>query len=139
MAVPSDRNKIVKVFEKLSKCKDLEIKIAKMWKTGTCTTPVVIGALRVIKKGLKKCVENITGTVSIGYLQIINLLGAADILRNVLSITRTLWQPKPKVWTQCIRDQASQGLQIIVIMMTIILIITIIIIIFQFSSFYLLL
>ena len=58
MAVPSDRNKIVKVFEKLSKCKDLEIKIAKMWKTGTYTTPVVIGALRVIKKGLKKCVEN---------------------------------------------------------------------------------
>ena len=121
-------------------CKDLEIKIAKMWKTGTYTTPVVIGALRVIKNGLKKCVENITGTVSIGYLQIINLLGAAHILRSVLSITRTLWQPKPKVWTQCIRDQASQGLQIIVIMMTIILIIIIIIIIiFQFSSFYLLL
>ena len=45
MAVPSNRNKIVKVFEKLSKCKDLEIQIAKMWKTGTYMTPVVFGAL----------------------------------------------------------------------------------------------
>ena len=54
MAVPSVRNKIVRVFEKLSKCEDLEIKITKMWKAGTYTTPVVIGALRVIKKGLKK-------------------------------------------------------------------------------------
>ena len=33
MAVPSNRNIIVKVFKKLSKCKDLEIQIAKMWKT----------------------------------------------------------------------------------------------------------
>ena len=97
MALPSDRNKIVKVFEKLSKCKDLEIKIAKMWKTGTYTTPVVIGALRVMKKGLKKCVDNITGTVSIGYLQIIILLGAAHILRSVLSIKGTLWKPESKV------------------------------------------
>ena len=71
MAVPSNRNKIVKVFEKRSKCKDLEIKIAKMWKTATYTTPVVFGALRVIKTGLKKCVDSITGAVSIDYLQII--------------------------------------------------------------------
>ena len=79
-----------------------------MWKTGTYTTPVVIGALRVIKNGLKKCVENITGTVSNGFLQIINLLGAAHILRRVLSIRGTPWQPKPNVWTQCIRGKASK-------------------------------
>ena len=93
MAVPSDRNKIVKVFEKLSKCKDLEIKIAKIWKIGTYTTPVVIGPLRVIKKGVKKCVDNITGTVSIGYLQISNLLRAAHNLRSILSIRGTPLQP----------------------------------------------
>ena len=75
-----------------------------MWETGIYTTPVVIGALRVIKKGMKKCADNITGTVSIDYLQIIILMGAAHILKSVLSIRGTLWQPKPKVWTQCIRD-----------------------------------
>ena len=77
-----------------------------MWETGTYTTPVVIGALRVIKKGLKKCVDNMTGTVIIDYLdlQIIIHMGAAHILRSVLSIRGTLWQAKPKVWTQCIRD-----------------------------------
>ena len=95
MAVPSVRNKSVKVFEKLSECEDLEIKIAKMWKAGTYTTPVVIGALRVIKKGLKKCVDNITGTVSIDYLQIIILLGAAHILRSVLSIRGGSLAAKP--------------------------------------------
>ena len=75
-----------------------------MWETGTYTTPVVIGTVRVIKKGLKKCVANITGTVSIDYLQIIIPTGAAHILRSVLSIRGTLWRPKPKVSTQCIRD-----------------------------------
>ena len=98
MAVPSNRYKIVKVFEKRSKCKDLEIEIAKMWKRATYTTPVVFGALRVIKTGLKKCADNITGTVSIDYhyLQMIILLGAAHILRSALSIRGTLWEPNPK-------------------------------------------
>ena len=91
MAVRSDKNKIVKVFEKHSKCKGLEFKIAK--KGGTHTTPVVIGALRVIKKGQKKCVDNITGTVSIDYLQITILMGAAHILKSFLSIRETLCQP----------------------------------------------
>ena len=67
-----------------------------MWKTATYTTPVIFGALRVIKTGLKKCVDNITGTVSIDYLQMVILLGAAHILRSALSIRGTLWQPKPK-------------------------------------------
>ena len=36
-----------------------------MWKMGTQTIPVVIGALGVIKKGLEKYVDKIPGTVSI--------------------------------------------------------------------------
>ena len=40
-----------------------------MWKTETETTPVVIGALRVIKKGLEKYVDRIPGTTSISELQ----------------------------------------------------------------------
>ena len=86
MAVPSDRNTSVKVVEKHSKYKDLEIEIARMWKTGTETMPVVIGALGVIKKGLEKYVDKIPGTVSIHELQKITLLGTAHILRRALSI-----------------------------------------------------
>ena len=39
-----------------------------MWKMGTETIPVVIGALGVIKKGLEKYVDKIPGTVSIDEL-----------------------------------------------------------------------
>ena len=45
LAVPSDRNTSVKVDEKLSKDKDLEIEIGRMWKMETETIPVVISAL----------------------------------------------------------------------------------------------
>ena len=51
MSVPSASNISAKVFEKLSKYKDLEIEIAKMWKIKTRTIPVTVGALNMIKKG----------------------------------------------------------------------------------------
>ena len=54
MSVPSDRNISAKEFEKLSKYKDLEIEIAKMWKMKTETIPVTVGALGMIKKGTQK-------------------------------------------------------------------------------------
>ena len=73
-AVSSDRKTSVKVVEELSKYKDFEIEIARMWKMGTETITVVIGALGVIKKGLEKYVDKIPGTVSIDELQKITLL-----------------------------------------------------------------
>ena len=45
MVVPSDRNTSVKVTEKLSKYKDLEIETNRMWGMRTETIPVIIGAL----------------------------------------------------------------------------------------------
>ena len=69
MKVPSDRNTSVKVVEKLSKYKDLELEIARMRKMETETIPVVTGALGVIKKGLEKYVDKIPGTASINELQ----------------------------------------------------------------------
>ena len=57
MAVPSDRKTYIKVVKKLSKCKDLEIEITRMWKTGTEMIPVVTGALVVIMKGLEKYIN----------------------------------------------------------------------------------
>ena len=53
LAIPSDRNTAVKVAEKLSKYKDLEIEITKMWGLKTKSVPVVIGALGIVKKGIE--------------------------------------------------------------------------------------
>ena len=35
VAIPTDRNTSIKAVEKLSKCKDLEIEIERMWQTKT--------------------------------------------------------------------------------------------------------
>ena len=86
MAVPSDRKTSVKVVEKLSKYKELMIEIARMWKMGTETIPVVICALGVIKKGLEKYIDKIPVTVGIDELQKITLLRSVRTLRKVLSM-----------------------------------------------------
>ena len=85
MAVPLDRNTSVKVTEKLSKYKDLEIETSRMWGMRTETIPVIIGALGAIKKGLETYLGRIPGQLSISKLQKITLLGTAHILRRVLS------------------------------------------------------
>ena len=50
------------------------------------TIPVVIGALRLIKKGLEKYTQQIPGNIKIHELQKITLLGTPRILRKALSI-----------------------------------------------------
>ena len=50
MTVASDRNVSLKGYEKISKYKDLEIEIQKMWHLKTTVLPVVIGALGMIKR-----------------------------------------------------------------------------------------
>ena len=52
----------------------------------TTTIPVVMGALGVIKKGMRSNIEKIPGKISLEELQKITLLGTAHILRKVLSI-----------------------------------------------------
>ena len=54
MAVPSDQNMSLNEFQKVSKYRDLEIEVTKMWKLKTKVIPVVIGALGMIKNGKKK-------------------------------------------------------------------------------------
>ena len=85
MTTPSDRNVSIKEVEKLSKYKDLENEVSKMWKMKTTTLPVVIGALGGIKKGMRSTVEKIPGTINIEELHKIALMGIAHILRKVLS------------------------------------------------------
>ena len=44
MSIPTERNTSLKIIEKLSKYKDLEIEIEKTWGMKTTTVPVIIGA-----------------------------------------------------------------------------------------------
>ena len=50
--VPADKHFSLKQFGKPSNCKDMEIEVTKMWKIKTKTSPVVIGAVGMIKKGI---------------------------------------------------------------------------------------
>ena len=86
MSVPSDKNVSSKTFEKLSKYKDLEIKIGKMWHLRARTIPVVIGALGLVKKGTKEFLDKIPGNSSLQEIQKIVLSGTAHVLRKALSI-----------------------------------------------------
>ena len=61
VAIPSDKNTSTKVSEKISKYKDLEIEITRMWQMKTEIIPVVIGTLGVIKKGSEKFMSKIAG------------------------------------------------------------------------------
>ena len=54
MSMPTDQNIPAKEFDKLSKKKDLEIEIQRMWKLRMSTVPVIVGALGMIKKRLSE-------------------------------------------------------------------------------------
>lgn len=86
VSIPTDKNTSVKVMEKLSKYKDLEIEIERMWGMKTKTIPAVIGALGIIKKGSENYISQIPGSIKMKELQKTTLLGTAHILRKVLSI-----------------------------------------------------
>ena len=83
MSVPSDKNVSAKMFEKLSKYKDFEIELTKM---KVKSIPVVIGALRVIKKGTEDYLNGISGNPSLREVQKIVLTSTAHVLKKALSI-----------------------------------------------------
>ena len=86
MSILSERNVSIKEVEKLSKYKDLEIEVTKMWQMKTSTVPIVVGALGLVKKGFKTYINQIPGYIRIEELQKIALLGSAHILRRMLSM-----------------------------------------------------
>jgi hypothetical protein len=61
MALPDDSNDNTKETEKLSKYKDLEIEVSRMWKVRTEIVPVVTGALGTIEKGLDQNFQLLPG------------------------------------------------------------------------------
>ena len=86
VAIPSDKNTSIKVCGKISKYKDLETEITRMWQMKTEIIPVVIDAVGVIKKGSDKFISEIPGNINLQDIQKTTLLGTAYILRKVLSI-----------------------------------------------------
>ena len=76
----------MKVIEKLSKYKDLEIKTTRMWGMRTETVPIIVGALRLIREGMDQNLGKIPGASNINELQKIILLRTAHIVRRFLSI-----------------------------------------------------
>jgi hypothetical protein len=56
-----------------------------MWNVKTKVIPVIIGAAGTISKSFKKYVSNIPGNHGVKELQETALLGAAHILRKVLT------------------------------------------------------
>ena len=62
MKIPGDKNVSVAEFEKLSKYKNLEIKVENLCCMKTVTIPVVTGALDMIKKGTEKHLVQIPGS-----------------------------------------------------------------------------
>lgn len=46
---PADENICLKEIEKLSKYKDMEVKITRIWSLETESLPIIVGALGLIK------------------------------------------------------------------------------------------
>ena len=86
MTVPTDRNIAPKEFEKLSKYKDLEIKIGKMLHLDTSTISVVVGALGLLKHGTNEYMDCIPGKPKVFEIRKIALTSTDHILRKFLSI-----------------------------------------------------
>jgi len=86
MSIPTERNTSLKIIEKLSNYKDVEIEIEKTWGMKTTTVPVIIGAFGLVKKGTENYIGKIPGNIRITELQKTVLLGTAHILSRTLSI-----------------------------------------------------
>ena len=85
------RNIPAKEFKKLSKYKDLEIKIAKMWKMKTKTIPVIVGTLVMIKKGTQKYVNEIPGNLFLPVIQTVLLTFLEELFHYNETITFGLY------------------------------------------------
>ena len=64
IAIPDESHVNRKETDKLSKYKDLEMAVSRMWKVRTKIVPVIIGALGTIKKGLDQNLQFSSGHLS---------------------------------------------------------------------------
>ena len=73
-------------FGKISKYKDLEIKIERMWQLKPTLIPVVVGALGIVQKGTNQYLQQIPGKPSLTEIQKIVLTSTTHVLRKALPI-----------------------------------------------------
>jgi hypothetical protein len=85
VVISGDRNVIKKEAENILKYKDLTIEIQRMWNVKANVIPVITGATGTISKSFRKYVSNIPGNHEVRELQKTAILGAAYILRKVLT------------------------------------------------------
>jgi hypothetical protein len=82
---PVDRNVTQKAAgKKQLKYKSLCIEIQKMWNMKCMIILVIIGATRIVTKGLKEHMETIPGKNSIDALQMTTILGISHTKQEVL-------------------------------------------------------
>jgi len=84
IAIPDDFNINTKETEKLSKYKDLEIEVSRMWKVRTKTVPIINGASDTIKKGLDQKLQLLLSHPLATELQKITLMCTAHIICKML-------------------------------------------------------
>ena len=65
VTVPVDKNVFLKMFQKHSRYKDLEIDVIILWKLKTKIMPAVIGALDMIEKGPQNSIDHISAKPSL--------------------------------------------------------------------------
>ena len=86
LMLPLDKNLSSGEFGIISKYKDLEVEIERMWHLKPTLIPVNVGALGTVKKGTDKYLQQIPGKPSLTEIQKIILTSTAHIPRNALSI-----------------------------------------------------
>ena len=84
MAIPADRNIVQKEAEKKLKYKSFCIEIQRMWNLKCKIVPVIIGAIGIVTRSLRKNLEAVPGKHSIDSLQKTAILGTSHIIRKVL-------------------------------------------------------
>ena len=84
IAIPDDSNINTKDGEELSKGKEMEIEVGRMWKVRTKIVSVIIGTLGTIKKGLDQNLQLLPGHPSATDLQKITLMNTAHSIRKVV-------------------------------------------------------
>ena len=78
IATPDYSNVNTEETGKLSKYKDLEIDISRIWKLRTQIVPVIIGALETFEEGLDQNLQLLPGHLSVIELQKVALISTAQ-------------------------------------------------------------
>ena len=84
VAIPADRNFVLKETENKLKYKSLCIEIQRMWNLKCTIIPVITGATGIITRSVRKNLETVPGKHSTDSLQKTAILGTSHIIRKVL-------------------------------------------------------